>query len=303
MLGRVVTNFSRKLLDKPIKYSNSDYLKDAKSLLELIKICTDNRDYIVIESKFGRKEVAYVHDIRFDYVHGKVFLPVFVYKYRELNEEDKKSFKRSKAYKKTDTFEVMYNQEVELFEIWNSTQGYAIDTLTILHTNFFGTKFFNISIKDLPLRDDIIEESAEVLMLKYVKSFVYNQEVTNTLYYSSNKSYLTTAERNLLKKYDLLWYSEDETPNKLNYRDARTYSILDVCKTFDDDELDLGVSFFYRVIDFESYLLCHLAEHVYWTDCKLENLRSGRWYFEKYKYRNIALIFKDYWLKPYKQEV
>ena len=118
MLGRVVTNFSRKVLDKEFKISKSEgYFKGVKTLIDLVTLCEKSKDYVVFTSRYGRREVAYVHDIRFDYVHGKVFYPVFTYKYKMVEDADIKSFKKSDIYKKTDTGELIYNQSLECIEI------------------------------------------------------------------------------------------------------------------------------------------------------------------------------------------
>ncbi len=300
MLGRVKTSFNRKILDKKLKYTKQACYEGATSLLDVIKIGVTNQDYLVFTSKFGRREVAYVHDIRFDYVNGRIFVPCFVYKYFQLPEVEHKHFKGTKAYEKTDSYEIMYNQELEFFEIWNSKEGYKVEYLEVLRHNFFGTKLTRVHISDLPIRSDVIKEPASTLVMKYLRSFYFNsEEHTNSFYYPSSKSYLTNTERRLLDRYELLWYGEDNE-DLLHYRDVRTYKTLDVCKYFDEDELINNDSYFFRVIDFESYLLCHLNSHVYWSDFTPSNLIQGKWFFEKYKYRGIAIIFKDYWLKPYK---
>lgn len=300
MLGRVVTNFSRKVLDKEFRYSKGEcYSQEIKSLYDLVCLGELYGDYLVFTSKYGRRELAYVHDIRFDYVHGRIFCPVFTYEYRELEEEDKKNFKRSKLYKKTDTFEIMYNQKLEYFDIWNSKEGYLLGSLTVLRKGLFGVLAYDVPISKLELRHEVQEESISALFSKYIKSTVFNGDMLNFDYFSSKYTFLSKAEKSLLSKYELMWYSDSEWDTTLAYRDVRSHTLLDLTGKFTDEELGLDKSFYSRIVDFESYLLSHLAKKTYWTDVSFENLVSKRWFFLKYKERGISLVLKSAWLDSY----
>ena len=298
MLGRVITEFSRGRLDtaKSVRFN-----KSFKSLYDLVQYFGKRKAYIVFTSKYGRKEVGYVHDMRFDYVHGKIFVPIFVYKYLDIDSYMYPRFKKSKAYEKTDTMEVMYEQTLQVFEIWSSKRGYIINDLTIIDKNILGVyRFYDIHIGSLPIRHSIIEEDIRVLFLKYIKSFLGSSNDEELLYYSTKKMYLTKLEKKILDEYNLNWYSYDDWSKLISYRDVRTYKHSDIEGKFSEDEISCSDNFYLRVIDFESYLMGHLNSHIYWSGLNFDKFTSGDYFYLKYKERGISLILKQNWLKAYK---
>lgn len=300
MLGRVKTSFDIAGLSLLDVDSINGYLKNISSLYDVIKQCSANGDYLMFKSKFGRNELCYLQDIRFDYVHGRVFAPVYIYNYKKVEDEDLSEFNKAKKEYKGVLNEILYDQQVELFEIWNSKQGYVIDSLTIVHESFFNIKLYKLELDGLPLRDDIVEESAECLIMKYIASIVHSYELEDEEPYISTKfSKLSKVEKRLLEKYKLNWIGDSDV-GKFQYRDVRVYTFVELQDRFTNEELRLNESFQSRVIDFESYLLCHLHEKVYWEDFTLWGIRKKGYFFEKYKHRGISIIVKDYWLNSYR---
>lgn len=298
MLGRVITEFNRSKLDtaKSVKYKG-----DFKSLYDLVQYFGRRKSYIVFTSKYGRKEVGYVHDIRFDYVHGRVFVPIFVYKYLDIDPFMYPRFKKTKAYEKTDTMEVIYKQTLQIFEIWNSRQGYVVEDITVVDKNILGvSRFYEINISKLPIRDNIVEEDISVLFFKYIKSFLSSDKDEELLYYSTKKMYLTQMEKKILEENNLEWYNYENWKDLISYRDVRTYKYSDIEGKFTEEEVSFKDNFYLRIIDFESYLMGHLINHVYWKGLDFNPLISGKYFYLKYKDRGISLILKSKWLEPYK---
>lgn len=300
MLGRVDIQFSRKEFN--VNY-NRNLAKSKSSYSSLYDLFLKNYEkgclvWTPTLEQCGegyQREVSYIRDMRFDYVNGRIFIPIYIYKYKEV---DDSYFKRNKELReKYGGNLVAYEQEMIVYELWNSKQGYLVDEVDILTETFTGCKIRKTLITHLPVRDTCVEEDISVLFDKYIRSSYIGEDFDVFDYKNSRYSYLSSTEKRMLKDNNLLWYSAYKD---IEYSELRGYQYYELDKRFSRDRLDVFEPYRKRRADFESYILDHLYRGIYWTGAfkgSFNKLKTGKQFFVKYKEQGVSVFIKSNWVQ------
>lgn len=274
-------HIKNKDIEREIKYT---------SLLELISNETTEDKTVVIEDTNG-VWLTYLRDIRFNYRDKILFIPYFTYKIKSIPRRNTRSNQNGHIILREDTIDIRYeynlckksidkvNNEIILYDI-TTDEKYKVS-----FRDWINEKEFSIDkLYDLYLNSCVSEE--DYRLVKHTEGY---HVITQKLEGRQNK------ERELRKKLELKDYNINNDFSILNYRDVRNYTEEQYIQLKGLNTTD--VSYWKRILDFESYLYCVLRSGIQPSEKfkkEWDKLRRGQ-EFIKYG-TNIKLIIKRYWL-------
>ena len=247
------------------------------SLYELVTEQSKYRSILLIEDK-----VAYIDEIRPDYVNGELYIPMFTCKVDKI-----------------DGIEVEYDNKIEKVLLHSYKTGYTNKDVYIIPVMAI-PEAYKLDLKQYKLSRKLTsgDEQARNLFIRYVAySYQYTEDDNDMFDYTKvQKQFITKKQRDTLKENNLEFYGDYLD---MDYRDVRNWKLIDLQGRFADDELSIGSQFNCRRLAFELELYTRVYDKKYWdkwTRGKVANLIDGTHSYIKYKESGIYMIFKGRWV-------
>lgn len=226
--------------------------------------------------------LAYIDEIRADYVNHELYIPVFTYDI--INEGG---------------VDYQYNSRLSKLVIHTYKDGYVTDEIIVIP--FIGSnEAYRIKLNNLELCRKLNDEdkSAENLFKRYIRvSYGYCDIDNDTFdYIPVQKKDLKTKHRKVLKEHNLDFYGEFLD---MDYRDVRNWKLEKLTEIYTEEELGTSIEYNIKRLEFELELYTRIYNQEYWdnwTKGTIDSILCGTREFIKYKQRGIYLIFKGKWL-------
>lgn len=237
------------------------------------------------------EDVAYLADIRADYVNKRISVPIVR---KKIHNEDPESFRKG----------VYYEFREEDFEIYSVENGFIEDLYILpngLSVFLDGMRFYKLELTGLRMYRELRESDREAkdLFDRYVPYAAgeYSTEYRKFRYERIGRSGLFQNEREYLKRHGLNFYGEYKEFKE--YRDVRMYNMEELVENFSMEELKMEQDYNLTRMEFELELLTRILGKQYWknwTRGEFENIINGKFEYVKYKDRGVSLIFKRRWV-------
>jgi len=254
-------------------------------------------DSIMALANMGRamiksgEDVAFVADIRADYVNKRLSVPMVR---KKLHNEEPELFRKG----------VYYEVWEEDYEIYRLENGFREDLEILpmgLSVFLDGIHYYKLELAGLKMARDLEEEDYEAREL-FGRYLAYSVGEVNEIYRKFRYERMSLGglfpnEREYLKRHQLKYYGE--TKDFVDYRDVRMYKVEELLERFSPEELKLGQDYNITKLEFELELFTRLLDKQYWngwTRGEFENVLSGKFEYVKYKDRGVSLIFKKRWI-------
>lgn len=234
-----------------------------------------------------RRELTYAKDVRIDYVKHKMFIPVYRYKYRK--NEKSCNFR---DFSVNNEEYIQYSQLLTEMQIWRDGV-FSQKTIDIVLRRNQDINIYRIDISVLPLYKTLSEvEYAETLYNKYIQALYKKGDIYEEFFYKSEKfNYINNKHKKLLRDNELYWYKLTNYSIFRYVRDYKQEELLDC--DFTPEELGIELSDDERRIEFEGYFCQGLYQDIDWIDWtkgNFKDFKSGKYFFVKYKYNDVALV-------------
>lgn len=226
---------------------------------------------------------VYADDIRADYINKELYAPIF--KQDIINAEDKL---------------ITYNNRVERVILHSYKSGFESRFILVQPDVQSNTvQILNLANQKLMRELHPEERKAKDLFERYIAySYGYhNSEIDFFKFEEIKASNISKYQREFLKRNNLKFYGAYA---ELDYRDVRRWSLTDLRKQYNENDLKLGSCYGYRRLNFELELYMRILSKEYWEEWTLgtiNDLLSDKRDYLKYKENGIYLIFKKEWLR------
>lgn len=292
MLSRVKTpNPYWKLIENKRELA-TEYPLKFKCFYDLVLHLAKKGAYIVCDT-----ELMFAEEICFDYIQRHIYIPYLKCDYIKIPQYQHTTAEKVGILDKYGAYCLGYNYTLTQYSLYQENQ-YVQDTIYIVNAEC--TAIYTYDISGLPLITlEGLSFEAKDLYTRYLGyCYGYYDEVDVTKFFPFKISQLSHFEQVFYRKNNLNYYGDY---TNMNYNQVRMYPIQQILLEYTTEELQLGVNYNIRRINFEGQLFCRCAmgkEYLWtnWSKGDMTKLLNKEQYFCKYKEGKVALIFKSAWV-------